>query len=218
MAILEAGANLAYERGHFMEGGVGGADAEDALDHNTGLGDGRIAIARDEDHTVDVALQKGGEPVGNELATRSRARITQVLSVGQLALFERRVEEVIGNSQLNLQANEQGYRGEDMDHRTFVKPVWENATFTPESLINAGVLPCSFAAFLLLAILVRSCCTWVVVVIRGMRLLRAFLKPVTLSSIWKMMYCWAFLGRPTLDNSQQPTRHGVKPDPYRISP
>lgn len=207
MAILGAGADLAYERGHFMEGGVGGADAEDTLDHNTGFDNSGVAVARDEDYTVDVALQKGGEPVGDELATRSRARITQVLRVGQLALFERRVEEVIGDAQLRLQANEQGYHGEDMDHRTFVKPAWENATFTPESLINAGVLPCSFAAFLLLAILVRSCCTWVVVVIRGMRLLRAFLNPVTLSSIWKMMYCWAFLGRPTLDNSQRLARH-----------
>lgn len=105
-----------------------------------------------------------------------------------------------------------------MNRRTFVKPAWENATFTPESLISPGALPCSWAAFLLLAILVRSCCTWVVVVIKGMSLLRAFLKAVTLSSIWKMMYCWAFLGRPTLESCQQPVQHEVDTNLYRISP
>lgn len=100
VAFLGAGADLAYERGHLMEGGVVGADAEDALDHKTGLHNGRVAVARDKDNTMDVPLQEGRQPVGNELAVLGRTRVTQVLGVGQLALFERRVEEVIGDAQL----------------------------------------------------------------------------------------------------------------------
>lgn len=88
------------ENDDFMKSLVEGTNVEDPI--NSGLcgRDSELGVARDDDHAVNLGLESR-DPVGVELLSDRLAGVTKVHGISQLALVERAVPNVFGDSQLH---------------------------------------------------------------------------------------------------------------------
>ena len=99
MGLLGARTDDPLQSDDLVEGYMG-ADVEETQHNSLGRSHGLVALTRDDDDAVNLALERV-DPVGHELAIDSRASITKVLRISLLTACEGCIAQVVLESQLD---------------------------------------------------------------------------------------------------------------------
>ena len=99
MGLLSARTDDPLQSDDLVEGDMG-TDVEDAQHSGLGRSHSQVALTRDDDDAVNLALERV-DPVGHELAIDSRASITKVLRISLMTACEGCIAQVVLESQLD---------------------------------------------------------------------------------------------------------------------